>query len=265
MLSGKHRGPTKCDKKLIRFYLASFTFFQLVPDVIYTQAEFSRDFQTILKNLNWPFQTVEEARIVPPQETLKELQESIKNLLLIKGPLEAEETTSILCSFDVHCLPIQLLVQPFEIKFSYHFSGVKSTNSNRNPEWYFTLLLKWMSIHQHFIDKYIQEIFRANNQTFVVKFEFIKLLVRLAASKLLTDLPILRYDEDVFSATIQETLNFDRELRFGGLGYPAAMPSVLAVLTKADIFNIWIDLERKCEYLTFANVRGYAWFGVSQQ
>lgn len=79
-----------------------------------------------------------------------------------------------------------------------------------------------------------------------LQMEFIKGLLRLVVLKLSSDFPKIQGDEDLFCLTIQETLNFERELRLG-LGYPASQPSVLSVLTQASIFNAWIAIERKCE------------------
>ena len=74
--------------------------------------------------------------------------------------------------------------------------------------------------------------------------------------KLLSDLPEVVKDEDLFCQTIQGTLNFERELRYS-LNYPMGQPSVLGVLTQPSIFNHWIAIERKCKFLIFEKLFHY--------
>lgn len=71
-------------------------------------------------------------------------------------------------------------------------------------------------------------------------------LVRLLVLKLASDLPEVQYDDDLFCSTVQETLNFEREISVTYY-YPASQPSVLSVLTQAQNFARWIHIERKCE------------------
>jgi hypothetical protein len=71
-------------------------------------------------------------------------------------------------------------------------------------------------------------------------------LVQLVVEKLHSELPHLQYDDVLFSHTVDETLGFDRELR-ESFGYPTSQPSVIGVLTQAQIFVKWIHMEKKCE------------------
>lgn len=70
-------------------------------------------------------------------------------------------------------------------------------------------------------------------------------LVQLAVEKLYSDLPTLQYDDFTFSHCVDEALGFDRELR-ESYGYPSSQPSVLAVLTQAQVFIKWLAMEKKC-------------------
>lgn len=78
--------------------------------------------------------------------------------------------------------------------------------------------------------------------------EMIRGLVQLVVEKLHSELPHLQHDDTLFSHTVDETLGFDRELR-ESFGYPATQPSVIGVLTQAQIFVKWIHMEKKCESL----------------
>lgn len=76
--------------------------------------------------------------------------------------------------------------------------------------------------------------------------EFMRGLVQLVVEKLHAELPHLQCDDTLFSHTVDETLGFDRELR-ESFGYPSSQPSVISVLTQAQIFLKWISMEKKCE------------------
>lgn len=77
--------------------------------------------------------------------------------------------------------------------------------------------------------------------------EFICGLVKMVTEKLHSDLLQLQYDDILFTHTLDETLGFHRELT-SNYGYPSTSASVLSVLTQAQIFVKWINMERKCKF-----------------
>lgn len=72
-------------------------------------------------------------------------------------------------------------------------------------------------------------------------------LVELVMEKLHSDLPQLQFDDGLFSHTVDEALGFDRELK-DCFDYPKSQPSAINVITQAQIFVKWINMERKCEF-----------------
>lgn len=74
-------------------------------------------------------------------------------------------------------------------------------------------------------------------------------LVQLAVEKLCAELPSIQFDDFTFSHCVDEALGFDRELR-ESYEYPANQPSILAVLTQAQVFIKWLSLEKKCKCST---------------
>lgn len=79
-----------------------------------------------------------------------------------------------------------------------------------------------------------------------VQVEFTCGLVKMVTEKLHSDLMQLQYDDVLFTHTLDETLGFHRELATS-YGYPSTSASVLSVLTQAQIFAKWINMERKCK------------------
>jgi len=64
--------------------------------------------------------------------------------------------------------------------------------------------------------------------------------------KLDSDLSHFQLEDVVFSHIVDETLAFEHELR-KVYCYPNDYPSVTEVLTQAQIFFKWINMERKCK------------------
>ncbi|XP_063592461.1 RAD50-interacting protein 1-like [Penaeus indicus] len=224
---------------------------------VFTQ-RFTSEFEDVLKVIKWPFtssnSTVHQTPASP--ESIQRLCTLTQYLLQITLPEDiAKENArqrdlsimspAVVADFEPPLLPIQLLVRPLEVRFFYHFSGNKVTNSRENPEWYFTQVLKWISAHESFLNTRIQQVLnRYGYQNTSAKVEFMRGLVRLLVLKLASDLPEIQYDDDLFCSTVQETLNFEREISVTYY-YPASQPSVLSVLTQAQNFARWIHIERK--------------------
>ena len=79
-------------------------------------------------------------------------------------------------------------------------------------------------------------------------------LVQLAVEKLVTDLKDLKYDDYNFSHCIDEALGFDKELR-ENYGYAPSQPGVVVVLTRAEVFDKWLKMEKKCKLHVHVRVR----------
>lgn len=72
-------------------------------------------------------------------------------------------------------------------------------------------------------------------------------LVQLAVEKLHSELPIVQFDDVHFAHLIDEALGFERELR-DTLLYPQNQPATVFVLTQAQVFVKWINMEKKCKF-----------------
>ncbi|KAK7078398.1 hypothetical protein SK128_017332 [Halocaridina rubra] len=219
---------------------------------------FKNEFDTVLKAIKWPFTSSNDSVSQPPAspESIQRLCTLTQYLLQLTLPdnmpaLNTSQPDSsvmapgIVADFVQPLLPIQLLVRPLEVRFLFHFSGNKATNSRENPQWYFTQILKWISAHEQFLDTKIQAVLnQCGHKNTSAKVEFMRGLVRMVVLKLACDLPEVQYDDDAFCTTIQETLNFEREL-CQSYSYPLSQPSVLSVLTQAQNFARWIHIEKK--------------------
>lgn len=80
----------------------------------------------------------------------------------------------------------------------------------------------------------------------ILQLEFCRGLVQIAVEKLYSELPNLQFDDYIFSHSVDEALSFDKELR-ETYDYPPSQPSILIVLTQAQVFSKWLAMERKCK------------------
>jgi hypothetical protein len=209
--------------------------------------KFSTEFEAVLKTIKWPF--VNTLSAPPPPDALHQFQLLTEFLLQLQLPEclldQPVVSSTLLTDFAPLCLPVSLLVRPLRKRFLFHFYGAKKTNRPDKPEWFFTQALTWIRDHEKFVSQWVQPVLNRNNMHPIsAKLEFMRGLVQLVVEKLHSELPHLQCDDTLFSHTVDETLGFDRELR-ESFGYPSSQPSVISVLTQAQIFLKWISMEKK--------------------
>lgn len=209
----------------------------------------SSEYMDVLKSLKWPFcGTNASTLITPVPDTIVRFKILTEYLLQLQLPDETSKSSvksSLLADFSPVCLPITLLVRPLRQRFVYHFTGSKQTNRRDKPEWFFTQILTWIKDHAKWIETNVQPVADTTGFNHVnAKVEFMRALVQLAVEKLHSELPVVQYDDALFAHLVDESLGFERELR-DTLLYPQSQPATVFVLTQAQIFVKWINMERK--------------------
>ncbi|CAG5085493.1 Oidioi.mRNA.OKI2018_I69.PAR.g10909.t1.cds [Oikopleura dioica] len=133
---------------------------------------------------------------------------------------------------------IVALVAPLRKKFSIFFYSANSKlNDPAKPEYFLSIIYKWINEYQNFITTIAEEIF----DEFSASIEFVAELLRIAARKVEDDFE-LELDDEVFSHIIDEIISNDAELQ---LFEPtiAEMHRPLAILEHDDIAARWVGLE----------------------
>ncbi|KAK6623999.1 hypothetical protein RUM44_010857 [Polyplax serrata] len=206
--------------------------------------KFTTDYEEILKVIKWPFVGSALTSVQAP-ETLNSFQTLTQYLIEIQIDREEEISPSTLTiEFEPLSLPMMQLIKPLKKRFVYHFMGTRQTNRADKPEWYFTQILTWIKDHHEFVEKNVQPVYsKLNRKKVTAKTEFMRGLVQIAVEKLHYELPHLYYDDSLFSHCVDEALGFDREVR-NSYGYPAVQPGVIEVLTQAQTFLKWINMEK---------------------
>ncbi|KAJ8928351.1 hypothetical protein NQ314_019081 [Rhamnusium bicolor] len=211
----------------------------------------AKDLDEVLKAIKWPFVSTNFSLVVPLPTQIQKLQIISEYLLQIEIPSESSipvVTSALLSDFPHLCLPIHFLVQPLRKDlytiFMVQDKPIGLINQNAMQR-YFTQILTWVRDHRDFVGKYVQPVIdKLGLHHIDAKLELIRGLVQLAVEKLYSELPNLQYDDFTFSHSIDEALGFDKELR-ETYDYPSNQPSILAVLTQAQVFVKWLAMEKK--------------------
>jgi hypothetical protein len=101
------------------------------------------------QQLNLDLKEQNEKQLKTFAQRLLKVDHKINNFL---GKLH--QTTNIL---------IELLVEPLEKRFKFHFFGNRKTNNLEKPEWYLNQILNWIKDHDKFLIRNIQPVFENLN------------------------------------------------------------------------------------------------------
>uniref|UniRef100_A0A8B9PIH9 RAD50-interacting protein 1 n=1 Tax=Apteryx owenii TaxID=8824 RepID=A0A8B9PIH9_APTOW len=179
----------------------------------------SSDFEEVLTQLRWPFvgppqsQALGLAAPASAPDMYNNLETLFCQLLklqtsdeLLTKPKQLPEKYSLPPSPPV-ILPMQIMLNPLQKRFKYHFTGNKQTN-------------------------------------ILNKLEFSRGLVMLILEKLAADIPCLLYDDTLFCHLVDEVLLFEREL-YSVHGYLSSFPSCMHILSEESCFQRWLTVEKK--------------------
>ncbi|XP_013799967.1 RAD50-interacting protein 1 isoform X2 [Apteryx mantelli] len=179
----------------------------------------SSDFEEVLTQLHWPFvgppqsQALGLAAPASAPDMYNNLETLFCQLLklqtsdeLLTKPKQLPEKYSLPPSPPV-ILPMQIMLNPLQKRFKYHFTGNKQTN-------------------------------------ILNKLEFSRGLVMLILEKLAADIPCLLYDDTLFCHLVDEVLLFEREL-YSVHGYLSSFPSCMHILSEESCFQRWLTVEKK--------------------
>uniref|UniRef100_A0A8C0B7A6 RAD50-interacting protein 1 n=1 Tax=Buteo japonicus TaxID=224669 RepID=A0A8C0B7A6_9AVES len=214
------------------------------------------DFEEVLTQLRWPFvgppqsQALGLAAPASAPDVYNNLEMLFSQLLklqtsdeLLTKPKQLPEKYSLPPSPPI-ILPIQIMLNPLQKRFKYHFTGNKQTNVLNKPEWYLTQVLMWIGNHAKFLDDKIQPILDKAGSSVNAGLEFSRALVMLILEKLAADIPCLLYDDALFCHLVDEVLLFEREL-YSVHGYLSSFPSCMHILSEESCFQRWLTVEKK--------------------
>lgn len=222
---------------------------------------FSKELDAVLKKIDWPKR--------PETTFLGSLQEQWaaaagKLLDLQKPELEAAENSATGPKggkAPLVLLPMEVLVQPLEMRFRYHFEGDKPTNRLDKPEYFLSHIIDLLNNFNPFIVDNLQPIllshFRGTdiglNAAYIdATCAFITALLPMLRSKIFSTLPKVASQPQLLSHLMHEIMSFDTTLKEdwrydGGNGAEGWKGLAWEVLVSQDWFGRWLQVEKDCK------------------
>ncbi|KAF2142191.1 uncharacterized protein K452DRAFT_227484 [Aplosporella prunicola CBS 121167] len=217
---------------------------------------FSADLEAVLKKVDWPKR--------PETTFMGSLQEqwakSVGNLLELQKPeLDAAENTAAQTPRSpLILLPLEVLVQPLEMRFRYHFEGDKPTNRLDKPEYFLSHIVDLLSSYNGFMVDNLQPVlldhFRGTDLAFNPVYidavsAMITALLPMVRTKIISTLPLISGQPQLLSHLMHEIMNFDTKLRDdwgydGGKGSEGWKGLAWEVLVQQDWFGRWLQVEK---------------------
>jgi RAD50-interacting protein 1 len=220
---------------------------------------YSADMDEVLKKLGWP-----KPDIVVPSALQQHWERAVTKLLDLQMPeLNASVKTEESKRTDGNLqtlFPFEVLVQPLEMRFRYHFEGDRPTNKLDKPEYFLSHVISLLNQHNDFVVDNMQPLlfqkFRGTDLALNAAYidatsAFITALLPMLRRKILSTLPKVTTQPQLMSHLIHEVTSFDKELRNewrydGGYGMNGWKGLAWEVLSQNDWFARWLQVEKDC-------------------
>ncbi|OCL09950.1 hypothetical protein AOQ84DRAFT_254038, partial [Glonium stellatum] len=218
---------------------------------------FSADLEAILKKISWP-----KADVVFPNNLQDKWDVSVGKLLDLQMlELEAVENASASKTESkppAVLFPLEVLVQPLEMRFRYHFEGDRPTNRLDKPEYFLSHIITLLNSYNNFVLDNLQPVLLhhfkgsdlALNPAYVdATSALITALLPMLRTKIFATLPQVATQAQLLSHFMHEIMSFDttirEEWRYDG-GNRAEGWKGLAweVLVQQDWFGRWLQVEK---------------------
>lgn len=216
---------------------------------------FAADLVALLSSIKWP-NPVETVT----QDKWSEWSSCIIKLLALQKPeLETSELDNNVNNAAV-LLPFEVMVEPIELRFRYHFDGDRPTNRLDKPEYFFSHVNDLIIKHDDFLTVNVQPLlssfFRgsalASNLIYIDSTSaFITALLPMLRKKIFSIIPKVSNQPPLLSHLMHEIMNFDTALREewnydGGYGAQGWKGLAWEVLAEKNWFDRWLQIEKEC-------------------
>ena len=226
---------------------------------------FAAELESVLKKLYWP-----KEGITLPVSLQRDWNDSVNRLLDLQvQELEAIEDASVsgtAFKAPTVLLPLEILVQPLEMRFRYHFEGNRPTNRVDRPEWFLSHVVDLLSTCNDFVVDKLQpnlaNCFRNTNMALNLAYvdstsAFITALLPMLRSKISSTIAQVSNQPQLLSHLIHEVMTFDTTIRdewgySGGRGLEGWNGLAWEVLVLQDWFERWLQVEKDCMFDLFS-------------
>jgi hypothetical protein len=220
-------------------------------------AAFSSDLEKVLKKIHWP-----TPKATIPSHLHEEWEAAVAKLLDLQLPelegVDYGSGASTKVKLPAVLFPLQVLVQPLEMRFRYHFEGDKPTNRIDRPEYFLSHITSLLNDYSGFVVDFVQPTllrhFRATdlalNPVYIdATSAFITALLPMLRAKIGSLLPKVADQPQLLSHLVHEVMNFDTTIREewrydGGYGVEGWKGLSWEFLVQADWFGRWLQVEK---------------------
>lgn len=227
---------------------------------------FSAELDSVLEEIRWPRP---DASI--PISLHQDWAETFGKLLDLQKPALQERENGSAGNKDSRAplalLPLQVLAQPLEMRFRYHFEGDRPTNRLDKPEYFLSHVLDLLGSYSAFVIDNVQPLllkhFRgtdlALNSVYIDAISaWVTALLPILRAKIFSMLPKVSSQPQLLSHLMHEIMRFDTTIRDewrydGGYGVEGWKGLAWEVLVQKDYFDRWLQVEKDCKCRT---VRG---------
>ncbi|OAK95144.1 hypothetical protein IQ06DRAFT_259386 [Phaeosphaeriaceae sp. SRC1lsM3a] len=235
---------------------------------------FSSDLNRVLKKIHWPTPKASipatlraewEAAVVK----LLDLQmPELEGMSYASGPGDKVKLPPVL-------FPLDVLVQPLEMRFRYHFDGDKPTNRNDRPEYFLSHITTLLNDYSGFVTDHVQPVLLAHfrgtdlalNPVYIDAMSaFVTALLPMLRTKIRTLLPKIAGQPQLLSHLMHEMMSFDSTIRDvwgydGGYGVDGWKGLSWEFLVQGDWFGRWLQVEKDFALARYQSIVEAADFG----
>jgi len=220
------------------------------------KGHFAADLESVLKTILWP-----KPKVSIPSALQDKWAYAVDKLLELQKPeLEAQgdqESPDDYVSPSV-LLPLEVMVQPLELRFRYHFEGDRPTNRLDKPEYFISHVVDLLNTHVAFVNDHIQpyllSTFRGSDLVSKTPYidatsAYITALLPMVRRKVSLILQKISSQPQLLSHFIHELMSFDTLLRdewqYDGLDTAHEWKGITwEVLVLQDGFARWLQVEK---------------------
>ncbi|EUC32575.1 hypothetical protein COCCADRAFT_98340 [Bipolaris zeicola 26-R-13] len=228
---------------------------------------FSAQLEYTLKKIRWP---LPNATI--PTNLREEWETAIIKLLDLQLPelegMSYANGPGNKVKLPPVLFPMEVLVQPLEMRFRYHFEGDKPTNRIDRPEYFLSHITTLLNDYSGFVNDHVQPVllrhFRgtdlALNPVYIDAMSaFITALLPMLRTKIGSLLPKVAGQPQLLSHLIHEVMNFDTDLRDtwgydAGHGVEGWKGLSWEFLVQGDWFGLWLQVEKDFALSRYQNI-----------
>ncbi|CBX98007.1 similar to RINT-1 family protein [Plenodomus lingam JN3] len=228
---------------------------------------FSAPLEHVLKKIRWPTPKANiPVQLRDEWETavvkLLDLQmPDLQGLSYASGPADKVKLPPVL-------YPLQVLVEPLEMRFRYHFDGDKATNRIDRPEYFLSHVTTLLDDYSGFVGDHLQPVllrqFRgtplAMNPVYMDAMSaFITALLPMLRTKIGSLLPKVAGQPQLLSHLMHEIMSFDTTIRDtwgydGGYGVDGWKGLSWEFLVQGDWFGRWLQVEKDFALSRYQNI-----------